>query len=152
MKDGDLNDPTLMASPKAKITPAGVAAHLVELMRDCGVFISDDVSPEAFADIYEGRNRRTVAIESDVFARLLTRRYQSATGKVPSETSLSDARRAIIAEAEATTIRRPVAVRVGRHQDRIYLDLGEEFSDAVEISADAWHVVFESAGAIPPFA
>src|SRR5690606_20177831 len=63
------------------------------------------------------------------------------TGGAPSSEALQAALNVIEAKAHFDGPERPVFIRVGGHEGRLYLDLGDDAWRAVEIDAAGWRVV-----------
>lgn len=115
-----------------------VATRLVRLTDDYPLFVSDDITPDAFADVTEDGVRRTLRVQGDGFRRWLSNRYFEAAGGVANEASLRDAARVIAARAQQTGVRLPVSTRVGHLNGGVYIDLGDETGRAIAITANGW--------------
>ena len=115
------------------------ADTLIELARCAALFHTPDGS--AFADLDINGHRETWLIRSKGFRRWLARRYFEATHGAPSAEAVQAALSVIEAQAHFDSPMRVVHVRVGELDGRLYLDLGNETWQAVEVDADGWRVM-----------
>jgi putative DNA primase/helicase len=83
----------------------------------------------------------TYLIRSTDFRLWLRRAYFQQTGKAPNAQALSDALGVLEARALFDGPTLPVFVRVGEHDGKVYLDLGDPTWRAVEVDAQGWRVV-----------
>lgn len=95
----------------------------------------------AFADLTIDNHRETWPVRTKGFRRWLARQFFEQTGGAPSSEALQSALNVIEAKAHFDGPERPVFVRVGGLNGRIYLDLGDEVWRAVEIDATGWRVI-----------
>jgi hypothetical protein len=75
------------------------------------------------------------------------RRYYAEHGKAPGAQALTDARATIAARAAFDGPEKEVFVRIARLDKTIYLDLGNEQWEAVEVTASGWRMM--SSEAVP---
>jgi hypothetical protein len=116
-------------------------ADLLVRARGVDLFLSgDDV---VYADIRINGYRETWPVRSTQFTRWLNGRYFEATKKAASQNAVQSALGTIEARAQAAAVVRPVHLRVGEHEGKIYIDLTDEEWRAVEIDAGGWRVVDE---------
>lgn len=115
------------------------ADRLVSLAADIELFHSQDET--AFADVMHAGARQTWPVRSPGFRSWLVRRYYEETERVPNSEAVGAALNLIDANARFAGDRRTVFVRCGCHEERIYLDLGDETWRAIEIDAFGWRIV-----------
>lgn len=115
------------------------ADMLIELAGAAELFHSADDT--AFADVEVDGHRETWPVCTKGFRRWLTRRYFEETGGAPSSEALQSALNVIEAKAHFDGPERPVFIRVGAFDGRLYLDLGDDAWRAVEIDAAGWRVI-----------
>jgi len=119
------------------------ATMLVELAGECDLF--HDVDGEAFARFQVGDGDdfhwEVSRVRNKGFRRWLSRRFYRATKKTPSAQSLQDALGVIEAKAIFDGDKRSVYIRVAEHDDKIYLDLGSDRWQAIEIDRHGWRIV-----------
>jgi hypothetical protein len=120
------------ARPKQADTLIGIAEH-AELFRT-----RDD---KAFADIRISSRRETWAVRSSGFRKWLLHTYFKEHKSTPSSEALKQAIDTIEARAQFEAPTREVFVRVGAHEGRIYIDVGDQTWRAIEVSADGWCVI-----------
>ena len=96
-----------------------------------------------FADIDVNGHRETWPIRSKGFKRWLSYRFYNARQGGPNSEALQTALNVIEAKAHFNGPEQDVFVRVGGHDGRIYLDLGDDKWRAVEIDATGWRIVDE---------
>jgi hypothetical protein len=75
------------------------------------------------------------------FRRYLTRLFFEQMEKPPGSQAVQDALHLLEAKAQFDGERHHVYLRLGEHDGKIYLDLGDESWRAVEITADGWKIV-----------
>jgi hypothetical protein len=97
----------------------------------------------AFADIANKGHRETWPIRSAGFRSWLLHCYYDEHNSAPNAEAVKNALGVIEAVAVYRGDEHPVAVRVGGHAGRIYLDLCNERWQAAEVDADGWRVVDE---------
>ena len=108
------------------------------------IFTAQDGTAYGFVPV-NGR-RECYRLGDSNFAGWLTALYRAKTnGAMPGAEGRKEAIAALTWDARAT--RRDVFVRVGGHGGNVYIDLGTEEWDAIEIDAEGWRVV-----ATPPVA
>jgi hypothetical protein len=115
------------------------ADFLVDLAQTAELFHAPDGT--GFADVDVKGHRETWAIRGKGFRRWLARRFFEETGGAPSSEALQSALNVIEAKAQFDAPERPVYVRVGGLDGRVYLDLGDDTWRAVEIDATDWRVI-----------
>ncbi|MFB9985329.1 hypothetical protein ACFSQQ_09575 [Mesorhizobium kowhaii] len=124
-------------------TPGGrgptQADILIGLAQTAEVFHTPDGA--SFADLDINGHRETWPIRTKGFRRWLSRRFFEETGGAPSSEALQSALNVIEAKAHFDGPERPVHIRVGGLDDRLYLDLGDDTWRAVEIDATGWRVI-----------
>jgi hypothetical protein len=99
----------------------------------------------AFADISSRRGRQSWPVRSEQFKAWLSTAYFEAERKFPSRSALESALSLIDVGGLQELPIHNVFIRVGRLGERLYLDLGDESSRAIEVDADGWRVTEASA-------
>jgi hypothetical protein len=118
----------------------GQADILVALAEAAELFQTPD--EEACADIEVNGHRETWSVTSRGFKRYLKRRFHEETGGAVTGEALASAIGVIEARALHDTEVRPVHVRVGEHDGKIYVDLCDRRWRALEIDKDrGWRIV-----------
>lgn len=112
---------------------------LIGLAQSAELFHAPDRT--GFADLDINGHRETWPIRAKGFRRWLARRFFEATQGAPSSEALQSALNVIEAKAHFDAPERVVHIRVGGLDDRLYLDLGDETWQAVEIDATGWRVI-----------
>jgi hypothetical protein len=115
------------------------ADMLIDLAATAELFHAPDGT--GFADLDINGHRETWPIRGKGFRRWLARRFFQATEGAPSSEALQSSLNAIEAKAHYDGPERPVHIRVGGLDGRLYLDLGDETWRAVEIDATGWRVI-----------
>ena len=114
---------------------------LIDLAGATELFHSADGT--ALADLTINDHRETWPVRTKGFRRWLARQFYEQTGGAPSSEALQSALNVIEAKAHFDGPERPVFIRVGGLDGRLYLDLGDESWRAVEIDATGWQVIDE---------
>ena len=112
---------------------------LIDLAQTAELFHTPDGT--GFADLDINGHRETWPIRAKGFRRWLARGFFEATNGAPSSEALQSALNVIEAKAHFDAPQRPVHVRVGGLDGKLYLDLGDEVWRAVEIDATGWRVI-----------
>lgn len=112
---------------------------LVRLADDAELFHTADGTP--YADVMVAGHRETWPVRSLGFGRWLRRQFYKATSGAPNSEALNGALGVLEAKAHFDGPEREVFVRVAEDAGRIYLDLGNDAWQAVEIDANGWRVV-----------
>ena len=115
------------------------ADMLIDLAGAAELFHAADST--AYAEIEINGHRETWPVRTKGFRRWLARQFFENTGGAPSSEALHSALNVIEAKAHFDGPERPVYIRVGDLDDRLYLDLGNETWRAIEITTTGWHVV-----------
>ena len=112
----------------------------------------------AFADVMINDHRETWPVRMKGFRLWLVRQFFEETGGAPSSEALQSALNVVEAKARFDGPERPVFIRVGGLDGRLYLDLGDDAWRAVEIDATGWRVIdtppvrFRRAASMQPLA
>jgi hypothetical protein len=95
----------------------------------------------AFADLDVDGHRETWPVRTKGFRRWLAREFYESTGGAPGSEALQSALNVIEAKAHFDGPEREVHVRVGGVEGKLYLDLGDDLWQAVEIDQSGWRVI-----------
>ena len=120
-----------------------VADALIREVREAGIvlFHAPGEGGEAYATVKRGEHEETLALKSSRFKRWIGHVHYAQTQKAVSPRAVDEAVAALTCEAEFASEERPVAVRTVEMDGRIYIDLGDESGEAVEVYAEDWRVV-----------
>lgn len=115
------------------------AQKLIAIAQSCELFRTPDF--ECFATYAAYDCFQTWPVRSATFKRYLIHAFLQTEGKAPGSQALEDALKTIeaIATFEGPTF--SVHCRIAGLRDRIYLDLGGEGWEAVEVTSEGWKVV-----------
>ena len=97
----------------------------------------------AFAIIPVGNHLETWPVRSKGFKRWLVREFYGETSSAPNSDAIQAALNVIEARAHFDGRQRPVYIRVGIFEGRLYLDLADAQWRCVEISEDDWKIIDE---------
>jgi hypothetical protein len=95
----------------------------------------------AYATIPVGDHLETWPIRSKGFRRWLAREFFTKTSSAPNSDAIQSALNVIEARAHFDGAQRPVHIRVGAHDGRLYLDLADTKWRAVEITSTGWQII-----------
>jgi hypothetical protein len=129
--EDEFEDETEDEGDKGKVEKRSQADLLVEMAKMAELY--HNPNGVAFADIVRDGHRETYAVHSLGFKDWLTNQYLDATDKAPNPTAMSTALATIGAKARYRGEKRPVFLRVGGHDGKIYYDLCDEQWRVVEI-------------------
>lgn len=106
---------------------------------------------EVFATFPVAGHKETSPIKQRAFRLWLRREYYRFTeepgvepGKVPGAQALQDALNMLEAQAFFNAPEMPVHARLAEHEGKIYLDLGNDTWQVVEVSSKGWQVINNS--------
>lgn len=119
-----------------------VATMLVELCADLPLF--HDPSGNGFAEIEMGTHREIWALASTAFSQWMARRYYQKTAKAANRTAVKDAVGTLEARARFDATERPVALRVGGDETRLFIDLGDARWRVIEVTSEGWRMLDRS--------
>lgn len=121
------------------------SSELVDLCDKSGVelFHEPGIGGDAFATIVVGRHRETYRLRSREFRRWLGRQFWMACRQAPSSQATQNALAVLGGKAHFECPEHRVDLRLASHDSAIYLDLGNESWEAVEITPDGWRIVAE---------
>ena len=140
-ESGDGEEPDPVGEAKAKGGRPSVSAAIVKMVEQQALLLrADDGTPYARV-LLEG-HRETMAVDSDGFKSWLYGEYYLVAGKPPGADAVREAVQ-VVKYLAGRRPRRAVHLRWAHLGDRIYLDLGNDGWDAVEIDRDGWRVVPE---------
>ncbi|MGH7056415.1 MAG: hypothetical protein ACREFZ_00845 [Acetobacteraceae bacterium] len=115
--------------------------RLIALADEAELFHTPDDT--AYADVKVTEHRETWPVKSRGFRRWLLKKYFEATKGAPCGESMQSALSVIEARSHYDGPERPVAVRIGGADGRIYIDLCDDAWRAIEVIAGSWRVVAE---------
>jgi hypothetical protein len=121
--------------------PPSQATQLVQLAEDAGVDLFHTATHDTYATIPVTGHRETWPVKTKPFRHWLSRLFYTRHGKTPGSQAIQDAIGTLEGKALFEGEQRPVPVRVAEHQGAIWLDLGNQAWEAVEITAGGWRVV-----------
>lgn len=116
------------------------AVRLIEMVED-NALLFHTPERQAFAVVPVAGHLETLPLRGSRFGLWLRSRFRAEVGKTPSNQAVADALHDIEATAIFSRPEEPVFVRLAAHKGSIYLDLGNEDWEAVEITADGWRIV-----------
>lgn len=96
---------------------------------------------EAFATYHVNDHSENSSIKGNDFKRWLQHQYFKKHKKVPSSQTFNDAMSVFEARALFEGKTRPTFIRIGNNSDAIYLDLGSDTWDCVQITKDNFRVM-----------
>lgn len=117
------------------------AELLIELAGSADLFHTSDGI--AYADILVAGHRETWPVRSKGFRRWLAQRFYEQFGSAAGSEAYQSALGVLEARAQFEGPTRPVFVRVGGLDGRLYLDLADAEWRAVEIDSRGWRIVYE---------
>lgn len=129
---------TKKAEPEPTVKPSATA-RLTALAKQAEYFRAPDGKP--FATIPMGDHVETWSLKSQEFKKWLAWIHYKAEGKPATGQVVKDVLDVLQAEALFNGPKHPVYVRVARHEEAVYIDLGDDAWRAVEITGDGWRIV-----------
>ena len=140
MTDSPQNGSPINGKPKPDEKPPSQADLLVELVRSKGE-LCHDAYDETYTTIVEDGRRRTLRLRTRAARAWMDRQFFETFHKVPGGQAKADA----IATLEGIALHdravRAVHVRTSEYEGRIYIDLGDESREVVEVGPEGWRVL-----------
>jgi hypothetical protein len=118
---------------------SAVLPSLVDFAKSCELFHTP--AGECFATVDVQDHRETYRIKSPDFRKWLNYKFYQKTGGAPSSKAMAEAINAIEAIASFEGDKHEDFCRLGRHGDKLYLDLCNDEWEVVEIDRDGWRVM-----------
>ncbi len=115
--------------------------RLLEIAKTATYFHTAD--KVAYADVTIEGNRHTYAVRSKAFRLWLSGEYLDSTEKGIGSQTLQDTLSTLEAIAIFRGETREVHLRTAEHQGKIYLDLGTDNWNAIEIDTVGWRLIIE---------
>ncbi len=122
------------------------ADRLAALASDAEYF--HDADGRAFASIVIGGHLETYGLHSKAFREYLAREFYRAESSAPSTQSIQDAINALSGRACFDGVRRDVYVRAAGHGGNVYVDLGNDAWEQVEVTATGSRVIGAAASPV----
>jgi hypothetical protein len=116
------------------------AELLVQLARLKGTLLRDDYD-DGYLCVRTGGSRETMKLRSRRARGWLDREYFATFGRVAPAQAKADALALLEGLAMHETEPRPVYIRTGEWQGAVYIDLGDETRELVEVDASGWRIV-----------
>lgn len=140
-KDVDTNEATA-ALLDAEPAPNGgsAASKLVKLVGQRCELIHDE-GKNAYALIDNSGHRETLALRSKQFRHWIGHLFYRETGKVASTKNVDDAITTLTGQAIYDGEQKQVFIRVAKHADSYWIDLGDDQWRAVQVTRYGWEVV-----------
>lgn len=121
---------------KEKATQAQI---LISLAGDAELFHTPE--GECYATLTVAGHYENWPIKSKQFRRWLLRKFYESQGKPPGTQALQDALGVLEAKAQFDGPELPVHVRLAEAEGKIYIDLGNEAWETVEVSPGGWRTI-----------
>lgn len=117
------------------------ATQIVELAAEESIDFFHTRARVPFCTVTVARHRETIPVRSRQFRNYLAHLHFQRHQKIPGAQALKDAVVLLEGRAMFDGPEREVYVRVAGAGDRIYLDLGNDAWQVVEISPDGWEII-----------
>jgi hypothetical protein len=115
------------------------ATQLVDLILGSGAELFHDADDTPYITLSIGDHQETHAV--DRMGRLANRLYFQTYGSALNSQTVQDAISVLGGKAIYDGATYTVWTRLGEHEGALYLDIGDEFRQAVEITAAGWRIV-----------
>lgn len=114
---------------------------IIKCIEGEGIQLFHTEDKEAYVDVDNGERRETYNVHSKEFQNWLRGRFFKETNSAPTPSSLQIALGTIEAKAIFEGEKREVFLRIGNLNGRIYIDLGGDDWQAVEIDRESWRII-----------
>ncbi len=99
---------------------------------------------EAFATVRVNGHQETYAVKSSGFKRWILYEFYKRFKSAPNERSISDALSVLLSRASFDSPKQDVFIRIGAIDKAVYIDLGSDDWEVVEVTASGWRVLKDS--------
>ncbi len=130
------------ADEKKKKKGPTQAELLIMLAHDAELF--HDAEQKTYATFYGSDSLETWPLKGKGFRRWLLNRFWEEQHKAPGAQALQDALNVLEAQACFEGPERPVFTRLAEQEGNIYLDLGNDAWETVEVTPEGWRVINNS--------
>lgn len=113
---------------------------LLELIAESGCEVFQSTTGDAYISTKVNDRLVTYPLESERARKVLNRLYYLQESKPIRSKDLQEVVYHLVARAEFNRVTRPVGLRVLRHDGCIYIALGNEEHQVVEVTAEGWSV------------
>ena len=117
------------------------ATRLVQMILTGGVTLFHTPDETAFASLKVQDHTEHWPVNSKFFRKWMFRLFYEINGQAPSSQAISDAQQVLGGEALCNGEKEEVFIRLAQVDQAIYLDLGDEMWNVVEITANGWTVI-----------
>lgn len=115
------------------------AQRLIQLAKDVDLFRTSN--DQVFSSVEVNGHRETWPVKSSSFRNWLKHRYYQKAGKPPSSQPLQDALGILEAKGQFEGEVHSVFIRIAGLGDNIYIDLGNDRWETIEITPSGWTIV-----------
>ncbi|MGD9561993.1 MAG: hypothetical protein AB7F88_07215 [Pyrinomonadaceae bacterium] len=117
------------------------ASKLMKLAQDAELFHTPD--SEAFATVSVNSHKENYPVKSRAFRYWLSLQHWNKEGSTPSSQAMQDVVHGLSGQAIFEGKAEDVHLRVAEFEGSLYLDLGNDHWDAVQMTPDGWSVISE---------
>ncbi len=118
-----------------------VATQLLNMCSAAGVTLFHDDEGEYYATVDLGSHKETHSLASPGFRSWLIYLYDSKVKLAPNAQAVKDALATLSSRAHYNGPRENVAMRVGEHDDQIFIDLGDHSWSVIKIDTHGWRLI-----------
>ena len=105
-------------------------------------FVDDE--QRAYAKIQRGSGKECMRIDRKPFSSYLKHLYHKTTNLIATEKSIISAKELLIELAEQEGEIHKVFMRVAKHEDKYYIDIGDNTFMVIEVSKLCWKIIDDS--------
>jgi len=118
-----------------------IATQLLNMCSAAGVTLFHDDEAESYATIDVRGHKETHPLTSPGFRSWLVHLYDTQVKLAPNAQAIKDALATLSSRAHYDGPRQNVATRVGKHDDQIFIDLGDDEWSIIKIDAHGWRLI-----------
>lgn len=138
---GGKGDPDGADGADEKKSKRSQADKVVDLAADFDLFTTPGDEAEGWASVVINGGRETFRLRSRQCRHLLNSRYWQAHGKTLGSTAIDSAINVLQGRAVHEGSVEATAIRVGEHEGRTYVDIGDKHRHVVEVTESGWKIV-----------
>jgi hypothetical protein len=132
-------------SPEPAKEKRATADRLIDLVMGVpGIELFHTPSEEAYVDVSENGIRKTLPIRRKAFRDWIKHQYYCLTNKSAGSEATQQAIDTLQAIAIHEGAKQEVYLRIAELNNRIYIDLGSDTWQSIEVSSDGWRIISDA--------
>lgn len=120
------------------------STKLIEFVSSSNSELWHSPDQDGFITIEVNGHRENHSLKTKHVRRWMSKQFYEEEGKVPHNQALQDALSLLEGKATFEGAEYPVYIRIAGHEGNIYIDIGDESWDAIEVTPNGWQIIPEA--------